>query len=109
MTAAAEFFDQFPPLEDEAAWPAEGQWCARHWSPAALLGANGVGAATELMAIFVSEIAPPNVKSAAMLNRELAKAGRLCCKLGDERLYEIWGRWRPVPEISDDKAGSQGV
>jgi len=98
MTTAAGFFDQFPPLENEADWPADGQWCARHWAPAALLGANGIGAATELMSIFVREIAPPNLKSAAMLNRELAKAGRLCCTLGDDRMYDLWGRWPPAPE-----------
>lgn len=98
---ATAFFDQFPPLDNAADWP-EGQWCARHWAPAALLGANGIGAATELMTIFTSEIVPPNVKSPAMLNRHLAKAGHVCCKLGDQRIYELWGHWQPTP------AGSAG-
>jgi hypothetical protein len=95
---AAAFFDQFPPLENAAEWPEGGQWCARHWAPAALLGANGIGAATELITIFVSEMAPPNVKSPAMLNRQLARAGRICCRLGDQRMYELWGRWPPVEQ-----------
>ena len=101
-SVAAEFFDQFPPLENASDWPAEGQWCARHWAPAALLGANGIGAATELMSIFVKEIAPSNVKSAAMLNRELVKHGHLCCELGDDRVYEVWGRWPPAADKAAD-------
>ncbi len=95
MTAAG-FFGQFPPPADDAGWPADGAWCARHWAPAALLGANGVGAATELMAIFVREFVPPNVRSPAALSRQLAKAGRLCCKLGDQRMYELWRHWPPA-------------
>jgi hypothetical protein len=99
VTAATEFFNQFPPLDDASDW-ADGQWCPRHWAPAALLGANGIGAAAELMAIFAREIAPPNMRSAAMLGRELAKAGRLCCLLGDERVYEVWARWQVAAEVA---------
>ena len=104
-STATAFFDQFPPLANAADWPADSRWCARHWAPAALIGANGIGAATELMTIFVSEIAPPNVKSPAMLNRQLAKAGHLCCKLGDQRMYEIWGHWPPAQPPEGGQTG----
>lgn len=91
----AEWFDQFPPLKNAADWPAGSTWCPRHWAPCPLLGANGIGAATELMQIFVNEIMPPNSRTADMQNRELAKASPVCCRLGDERMYELWANWPP--------------
>ena len=87
-----EWFDQFPA---QPQMDGHEQWCGRHWAPCPVMGANGIGAAVELMQIFIAEIAPPNTNSPEMLNRELAKAGQLCCKLGDERMYALWGRWGP--------------
>jgi hypothetical protein len=95
MSQATEFFDQFPPLENAAEWPAGSQWCPRHWAPCPLLGANGIGASTEIIQIFLNEIAPPNARSPDAMNREMAKASPLCCRLGDERVYSLWGRWPP--------------
>jgi hypothetical protein len=95
----AEWFDQFPP---NPAMDGHAQWCARHWAPCPVLGANGIGAATELMSIFVNEVAAPNAKSADAMNREMEKAGRLCCTLGDERMYEIWGHWPPSAGSGED-------
>ena len=108
MTAMTptEWFDQFPPYED---WPEvsertgvqkpekfEGdQWCARHWAPCPLLGANGIGCTVEVMQIFLNEIKPANLTSPAAINRYMHNVGKLCCTLGDERMYEIWGRWGP--------------
>jgi hypothetical protein len=89
---ARAWFDQFP-LDGIRA---SEQWCARHWAPCPLLGANGIGAAVELMRAFVDEIAAPG-SSPAALSAQMQAAGRLCCTLGDERMYEIWGRWPPSP------------
>jgi hypothetical protein len=90
----AEWFDQFP---DAPGWE-HPQWCARHWAPCPVLGANGIGAATELMQIFVSEIHAPGLvgNSPQAMNAEMQAAGRLCCTLGDERMYELWAHWPPT-------------
>jgi hypothetical protein len=92
----AGWFDQFPGLAEGATWPDGSAWCPRHWAPCPVLGANGIGAATELMQIWIEELAPKGSYSAAAMNRHLAAAGRICCTLGDERMYEIWGRWTPA-------------
>jgi hypothetical protein len=97
----AEWFDQFPP---NLAMDGHEQWCARHWAPCPVLGANGIGAFVEVMQIFVDEMTPKESLSSAERNRHLKKAGRLCCALGDERMYEIWGRWPP----SEAPGGSDG-
>lgn len=86
-----EWFDQFPLAPG---WPEGGQWCARHWAPCPILGANGMGATVQLMQIFVSELAPADQPPAAM-QAALDKAGRLCCALGDQRMYDLWGKWPP--------------
>ena len=99
--SASEWFDQFPPLANAANWPGNSQWCPRHWAPCPLLGANGIGAATELMKIFVSEIAAPGLGSSPeAMNAQLEGIGRICCHLGDERMYELWAHWPPVAEAS---------
>ncbi len=77
-----EWFDQFP---DAPGWEHD-QWCARHWAPCPILGANGIGASVALMQVFVNE--------------QMRAAGRLCCALGDERMYELWGRWPPVGDAA---------
>lgn len=92
-----EWFDQFPPLQPGAGWD-NAQWCPRHWAPCPILGANGIGAATEVLSVFVKEIAVGSAP--ADLNREMSEVGRMCCRLGDERMYEIWGRWPPSAEVS---------
>jgi|SRR5580698_2747900 hypothetical protein len=92
----AKFLAENPSSPHPPSWRKDGQWCERHWAPCPVLGANGIGASAELMSIFVREILPANAKSAAMKSRELKKAGRICCKLGDERMYEIWGHWPPA-------------
>ena len=88
-----EWFDQFPGLAEGAQWPA-GQWCPRHWAPAALLGANGIGATAELMHACVNGLLTPGA-TPEQANDELAALGKVCCHLGDERMYEIWGHWPP--------------
>jgi hypothetical protein len=89
----AEWFDQFPSLAVNSEWPADSQWCPRHWAPCPLLGANGIGAATELMSIFINEMSAGG--DAAAMNAQMQAMGRLCCTLGDDRMYELWGKWPP--------------
>jgi hypothetical protein len=84
------WFDQFPPTPD--GWTHD-QWCWRHWAPCPVFGANGIGASLELVQIFVDEISHGG--DAAAMNAQMYAAGRLCCTLGDERMYEIWGHWPP--------------
>jgi len=89
------WFDQFP----AAPYWRHDQWCARHWAPCPILGANGMGAAVEVMQIFIDEVATGGAPEA--MNAQMQAAGRLCCTLGDERMYEIWGHWPPTkPEPS---------
>jgi len=99
-----EWFDRFPPLNPDIAWNTQGQWCPRHWAPCPVLGANGIGATTELMQIFISEMAPKDVKDHEELNRIMSEMGYLCCTLGDDRMYELWGHWPPRRKDEDDKA-----
>jgi hypothetical protein len=96
---ATAWFDQFP---DAPGWKHD-QWCARHWAPAPLLGANGAGAAIEVIKTFVEEVAP-DCHTAAERNARMQAAGRLCCTLGDERMYEIWGHWPPSKPATQERA-----
>jgi hypothetical protein len=91
-----EWFDQFPPLADGAEWP-PGQWCPRHWAPCPVMGANGIGAATELMQVWLNEMKPEHLRpsDAEALNRALEADSPICCRLGDERMYALWGPWGP--------------
>jgi hypothetical protein len=90
-----QWFDQFP-LQPQV--DGHDQWCGRHWAPCPVLGANGMGAVIELMQIWVSELAPKGSYSVAAKNRQLEATGKICCALGDERMYEIWGRWPPASQ-----------
>lgn len=100
----AEWFDQFPPLAWNATWPTGSQWCPRHWAPCPELHHNGIGAATELMQIFLNELAPPEAKTPAALNRAQGEFSPLCCHLGDERMFEVWGHWPPSAPAEADGA-----
>lgn len=91
-----EWFNQFGP---NPAMDGHTQWCARHWGPCPEMGANGMGASLELMRIFTEEVLiPSNIgpREFELANEKLKEVGRLCCWLGDERMYEIWGRFPPA-------------
>jgi hypothetical protein len=98
-----QWFDQFPPAAVDRPWPEESQWCARHWAPCPILGANGIVATMELMRIWLeemSDLAPD--QPTEDLNAALATAGRLCCTLGDERMYDLWGKCPPPPSTTEE-------
>ena len=100
--APTEWFDQFP----TAFVKGSDQWCARHWAPCPILGANGMGASVELMQVFVNEVATACTPEA--LNAQMQAAGRICCTLGDERMHQLWGHWPPpgttAPSLAEDQA-----
>jgi hypothetical protein len=103
------WFDQFIvpgwPPED---WPTDGQWCARHWAPCPALGGNGIGASMDLLHIFVNEVAG-EAKTADEMNARMSAAGHLCCALGDERMYALWGKWPPVTDEDADRERDHGI
>ncbi len=89
-----EFFDQFVnhPRFPEVVGRMP-LWCARHWAPCPAMDANGMGVSMELSQIFFTEIAG-NESDANRLNAMLEEFERpLCCQLGDERMFELWGEW----------------
>jgi len=96
----AEWFDQFPP---QPQMDSHAQWCGRHWAPCPVLHRSGVGALAEVIQIFVSEFAG-GLHGADALNARLAETGRICCKLGDDRMYEIWARW-PAADAAEVTGG----
>lgn len=88
----ADWFDQFPPAPDD--W-AHDQWCWRHWAPCPVFGANGMGASLMVMT-RITELMPVEITDTEQRNRWMQELGRLCCTLGDDVMYEIWGKWPPV-------------
>jgi hypothetical protein len=55
-------------------------------------------AAISLMRIWLGEIADrPDPNDPQRMNAQLEATGRICCALGDERMYELWGEC-PPPE-----------
>lgn len=95
-----EWFDLIPSPKEKTEWPSDSQWCSRHWAPASILGANGTGAATELIDIFVNELVDPRCHGNEMaMNAQLLAMSPICCVLGDERMYELWGHW-PSAQIT---------
>jgi hypothetical protein len=103
-TDAWAWFDQFPELAEGVSWPDDTQMCPRHWAPCSVLGANGIGCVTELMSIWLKEIAPKGSYSPGARNRQLKATGYICCLLGDERMYDIWGKWGPSEPSEKTKA-----
>jgi hypothetical protein len=102
-SVASKWFDQFPPLLAGVQWDPKSQWCARHWAPAPLMGANGIGASIELMQLYLAEHMPKNLTSPAAMNRHMKAAGNICCLVGDERMFTLWGNWPPAPEPEDSE------
>lgn len=79
------WFDQFTPHElDAAGVSGNEQWCARHWAPCPILGANGIKATVLLISYFADGL---------MIN------GRICCMAGDQAMYDIWGQCPPEGRI----------
>jgi len=87
------WFDQFTP-EDLANIKGNAQWCARHWAPCPIFGANGIGASIEMASVFMNEWT--TARTPEQINADMHNAGKICCTLGDDRMYEIWGHWPPA-------------
>jgi|SRR5579875_3394399 len=107
---ATEWFDSIPSFEDitdtahgmemtedaKEAWRRNEhtQWCWRHWAPCPVLGYNGIGMFVEMQHVYINEVKPRNLVTPAAINRHMYSIGRLCCTLGDERMYELWEHWK---------------
>lgn len=104
-----EWFDQFEPWYSANPQAGRGQWCARHWAPAPCLHANGIGAAAELMSAFIDlpEVAQLADRKAENLNRAMDKLSPVCCHLGDQKMYEIWGHWPPAQPRHNQPSSAQ--
>lgn len=90
----AAWFDQFSPHLETVG--ANESWCARHWAPCPLFGANGIGATMDVIRRFLDAMrAEVDIVTPADLNRRMSEVGQLCCWLGDEAMYDIWGQWPP--------------
>lgn len=86
-----EWFDQFDDLMPEG-WEHH-QWCWRHWAPAVIMGANGI-AATLTVVQRILDLAPADVTTPG-INKWMDDLGKLCCTMGDEKMYDIWGKCPP--------------
>jgi hypothetical protein len=90
---AGPWFGQFASQPHDPAMDSHPQWCWRHWAPCPVLGANGVKASvmviSEVFALYPSDQAREVLLDPA--------GGRLCCRLGDEAMYRIWGQCPPAP------------
>lgn len=86
------WFDQFIPSRPDG-WEHD-QWCWRHWAPAPVYGANGFHAVLDVLGAGI-ELMPQDA-SAEERNQWMRETGPLCCRLGDRRMYEIWGACPPV-------------
>lgn len=104
------WFDQFIP--GLANIHGNDQWCARHWAPAVLCYADGISASIEMMQVFVEEVAP-DAKTPAALEARLQAIGRVCCTLGDDKMFTIWGHWGPPQpprlDVTDPDRGTLGA
>lgn len=84
------WFDQFPAAPD--GWTHD-QWCWRHWAPTIVFGANGLLASVKVMTAVI-ELMPDDATPEGR-NQWMADAGKLCCTLGDKRMYDLWGQCPP--------------
>lgn len=86
------WFDQFPPAPED--WSHD-QWCWRHWAPCPVLGANGMLASVMTMSRIV-ELMPAEITDTEQRNAWMADLGHICCTLGDQVMFEIWGKCPPA-------------
>lgn len=99
-----DWFDQFRDMPHDARMDTHGQWCWRHWAPCPVLGGNGLGASTEIMQIWLEELAVTYIGSPPPytpdeLNDGMEATGKICCALGDERMFALWGNWPPTSTL----------
>lgn len=82
---------------DRKNWRNSSEWCARHWAPCPVDGANGIAATVVLFKAALA-LMPADVLSAGGSAINSWKANQLvptCCQLGDELVVEIWARVGP--------------
>lgn len=90
----ADWFEQFV-VAEPAGWSHD-QWCWRHWAPCPLLGGNGI-LASLLVIMETTALMPDDVVSPRQRDAWTRSVGKLCCRLGDDEMYVIWGKCPPAP------------
>jgi hypothetical protein len=87
-----EWFDQFIDAEPEG-W-SHPQWCWRHWAPCPVYGANGILASIMIISEVLDK-APDDLTNDGV-GEYMDERGAMCCELGDEAMYRIWGKCPPT-------------
>lgn len=96
-----QFFDQFIPLISQDI--NLGTWCPRHWGPCAIMHAEGMGATLEMLDTFIEKFES---------DEELFKQSEqhpICCLLGDDIMFDIWGKYPPPANILDNLIALQNA
>lgn len=92
------WFDQFNSVPvPEPMKSGSHQFCWRHWAPAPMLGANGIGFTITMMQRFMED--SPECTSAEEFNEKLNNIGYVCCHYGDTVCYELWSEWGPDEHV----------
>jgi hypothetical protein len=93
-TVSSEWFDQFDAFKPDDWHSNADQWCWRHWAPCPVMGANGIGMTLEIMSEFMKRYGEYGATTDRM-NEIIVQHSPLCCTLGDQKMYELWGHWGP--------------
>jgi len=103
VSITSDWFDQFVGRDHDPRMDRHHQWCWRHWAPCPELGANGIMASTMVMQKFIDRVLLPagilpsqDAHYAVRANALMSEKGRLCCWLGDDEMYAIWGECPPA-------------
>lgn len=99
VSLASEWFDQWKDVPHHPGMDQHLTWCWRHWAPCPLLRANGIQASAMVLQLFAERILVPagiRPDQAKLANDKMTETGRLCCWLGDDEMYGIWGECAPV-------------
>jgi hypothetical protein len=88
------WFDQFNEYAEQNP-QGNPQWCMRHWAPCPAMGANGMMAAIDVLMHITDEITAERSLTPGEMNLAAEVLEPWCCHLGDEVMYEIWGKCPP--------------
>lgn len=72
-------------------WKPNPNFCVEHWMPAPVEGKNGLLVSMKLVEHSISEM-PDDVRQSPKKMNEWQEAQEqpTCCRLGDERMEELW-------------------
>jgi hypothetical protein len=81
-------------------WSGNPDWCARHWAPCPVEGRNGIKA-TSLVFHLAFHAMPAEVQQGTAVAQNLWRHTQKlpsCCRLGDQKIADIWARCGSEPE-----------